>query len=33
MPTFNQLVKQGRKEKTYKSKSPALQKRFQLSDE
>ena len=28
MPTFNQLVKQGRKEKTYKSKSPALQKGF-----
>ena len=26
MPTFNQLVKNGRSEKTYKSKSPALQK-------
>ena len=26
MPTFNQLVKQGRQDKTYKSKSPALQK-------
>jgi len=24
MPTFNQLVKQGRSDKTYKSKSPAL---------
>ena len=28
MPTFNQLVKQGRSDKTYKSKSPALQKGF-----
>ena len=28
MPTFNQLVKQGRQDKTYKSKSPALQKGF-----
>ena len=28
MPTFNQLVKQGRTDKTYKSKSPALQKGF-----
>ena len=28
MPTFNQLVKQGRNDKTYKSKSPALQKGF-----
>ena len=26
MPTFNQLVKQGRQDKTYKSKSPVLQK-------
>ena len=26
MPTFNQLVKNGRQDKTYKSKSPALQK-------
>jgi len=26
MPTFNQLVKQGRSEKTYKSKAPVLQK-------
>ena len=26
MPTFNQLVKQGRQDKTYKSKSPALQR-------
>ena len=25
MPTINQLVKQGRKDKTYKSKSPVLQ--------
>ena len=28
MPTFNQLVKNGRSEKTYKSKSPALQKGY-----
>ena len=28
MPTFNQLVKQGRTDKTYKSKSPALQHGF-----
>ncbi len=28
MPTFNQLVKQGRGKKTYKSKAPALQKGF-----
>ena len=28
MPTFNQLVKQGRQDKTYKSKSPALQQGF-----
>ena len=28
MPTFNQLVRQGRSEKIYKSKSPALQKGF-----
>ena len=28
MPTFNQLVKNGRCDKTYKSKSPALQKGF-----
>ena len=26
MPTFNQLVKQGRKQTTYKSNSPAMQK-------
>ena len=26
MPTFNQLVRNGRQDKTYKSKSPALQK-------
>ena len=26
MPTFNQLVRHGRKDKTFKSKSPALQK-------
>ncbi len=26
MPTFNQLVKQGRSEKVYKSKAPVLQK-------
>ena len=25
MPTFNQLVKQGRKKSTYKSNSPAMQ--------
>ncbi|MBO4770600.1 MAG: 30S ribosomal protein S12 [Clostridia bacterium] len=28
MPTFNQLVKNGRQDKTYKSKAPALQKSF-----
>ena len=28
MPTFNQLVKYGRQEKTYKSKAPVLQKGF-----
>ena len=28
MPTFNQLVKYGRQDKTWKSKSPALQKGF-----
>ena len=28
MPTFNQLVRQGRGEKVYKSKSPVLQKGF-----
>ena len=28
MPTFNQLVKQGRCDKVYKSKSPVLQKGF-----
>ena len=28
MPTFNQLVKQGRADKTYKSKAPVLQKGF-----
>ena len=28
MPTFNQLVKQGRKDKTYKSKAPVLQQGY-----
>jgi len=28
LPTFNQLVKQGRHDKTYKSKAPMLQKGF-----
>lgn len=28
MPTFNQLVKQGRQQRTYKSKTPALQHGF-----
>ena len=28
MPTFNQLVKQGRQDKAYKSKAPVLQKGF-----
>lgn len=28
MPTFNQLVKNGRQEKNYKSKAPVLQKGF-----
>ena len=28
MPTFNQLVRQGRSDKVYKSKSPVLQKGF-----
>ena len=28
MPTFNQLVKQGRQDKTYKSKAPVMQKGF-----
>ena len=28
MPTFNQLVKNGRSDKTYKSKSPVLQRGF-----
>ena len=28
MPTFNQLVKQGRKDKTYKSKTPVMQQGF-----
>ena len=28
MPTFNQLVRQGRATKTYKSKSPVLQRGF-----
>ena len=28
MPTFNQLVKQGRTDKAYKSKTPALQRGF-----
>ena len=28
MPTFNQLVRNGRDQKVFKSKSPALQKGF-----
>ena len=28
MPTFNQLVKKGRQDKSYKSKTPALQRGF-----
>ncbi|MBE6656526.1 MAG: 30S ribosomal protein S12 [Ruminococcaceae bacterium] len=32
MPTFNQLVKQGRTEKVYKSKAPVLQKGFNALD-
>ena len=32
MPTFNQLVRQGRSEKTYKSKAPVLQKGFNSLD-
>ncbi|MBQ4042812.1 MAG: 30S ribosomal protein S12, partial [Clostridia bacterium] len=28
MPTFNQLVKQGRHDKTYQSKAPVLQRGF-----
>ena len=28
MPTFNQLIKQGRQQRVYKSKSPVLQKGF-----
>ena len=28
MPTFNQLVKKGRQDKTYKSKAPVLQRGF-----
>ena len=28
MPTFNQLVRKGRQDKTYKSKSPVLQRGF-----
>ena len=28
MPTINQLVRKGRQEKTYKSKSPALNRGF-----
>ena len=28
MPTFNQLVRQGRQDKIYKSKAPVLQKGF-----
>ena len=28
MPTFNQLVRQGRSDKVYKSKAPVLQKGF-----
>ena len=32
MPTFNQLVKNGRTKSTYKSKTPALQKGFNALD-
>ena len=32
MPTFNQLVKQGRSDKQYKSKAPVLQKGFNTLD-
>lgn len=32
MPTFNQLVRQGRNDKIYKSKSPVLQKGFNTLD-
>ena len=32
MPTFNQLVRQGRSDKVYKSKSPVLQKGFNTLD-
>ena len=32
MPTFNQLVRQGRADKTYKSKAPVLQKGFNTLD-
>ncbi|MEG1017702.1 MAG: 30S ribosomal protein S12, partial [Oscillospiraceae bacterium] len=28
MPTFNQLIRKGRKESIYKSTSPALQKNY-----
>ena len=28
MPTFNQLVKNGRQQKVYKSKAPVLQKSY-----
>ena len=32
MPTFNQLVRQGRSDKVYKSKAPVLQKGFNTLD-
>ena len=32
MPTFNQLVRQGRQDKVYKSKAPVLQKGFNTLD-
>ena len=31
MPTFNQLVRKGREQATYKSTAPALQKGLNLS--
>ena len=31
MPTFNQLVRQGRSDKVYKSKTPVLQTGFNTS--
>ena len=32
MPTFNQLVRQGRKDRVYKSKAPVLQHGFNTLD-